>query len=71
MCCESVKGERTKGLEERMQSANKAWWRDVKFYRSKDVPWRIKCRRMVEHVCGVSAAVFAQARKLSRELLFV
>ena len=30
-------------LEERMQSANKAWWRDGKIYRSKDVPWRVKC----------------------------
>ena len=29
-----VKGRRT---SERMQSANKAWWRDVKMYRSKDV----------------------------------
>ena len=25
------------GVEERMQSANKAWWRDVKIYRSEDV----------------------------------
>ena len=30
--------------------ANNAWWRDVKNYKSKDVPWRMKCRRMVEHV---------------------
>ena len=28
-------------LEEQMQNANKAWWRDVKVYRSKDVPWRV------------------------------
>ena len=35
-------------LDESMWSANKACWRDVKFYRSIDVPWRIKCRRMVE-----------------------
>ena len=28
-------------LEERMQGANNAWWRDVKIYRSKDAPWRI------------------------------
>ena len=41
------------GIEERMQSANKAWWRDVKIYRSKDKPWRFKCRRMVEHVYSV------------------
>ena len=29
------------GLEEMMQIANKAWCRDVKNYRSKDVPWRV------------------------------
>ena len=28
------------------------WWR-VKICRSKDVPWRVKCRRMVEHVYSV------------------
>ena len=37
-------------IEERMQSANKACWRDTLVYRSKDVPWRIKCRRLVGHV---------------------
>ena len=40
-------------LEERKQNANKAWWRDVKLYRSEAVPWRVKCRRRVEHVCSV------------------
>ena len=40
-------------MEERMQSANKACWKDVKIYRSKDVPWRVKCRRMVEIVYSV------------------
>ena len=40
-------------FEERMQSANKAWWRDVKMYRSEYVPWRITCRRSVEHVNSV------------------
>ena len=38
-------------LEERMQNANKAWCRDKKIYRSRDVPWRATC--MVEHVYGV------------------
>ena len=41
------------GIEERMQSANKAWWKDVKLDRSKDVPWRVKCRGMVEHVNSI------------------
>ena len=35
-----------------MQNANKAWWRDVTIYHSKDVPWRMKCRR-VEQVYRV------------------
>ena len=25
----------------------------MKIYRSKDVPWRVKCKRMVEQVYGV------------------
>ena len=37
-------------LEERMESANKAWWRDATIYRSEDAPWRITCRRMVDQV---------------------
>ena len=46
-------GRTQDSLEERMQSANKAWWRDVKIYRSKDVPWRVKCMVMLEHVYSV------------------
>ena len=40
-------------LDGRMQSANKACWRDVKIYKSKDVPWRRKCRRMLDQACSV------------------
>ena len=40
-------------LEERMQGANEAWWRDVKICRCKDVQWRVKCRRMVDQVYSV------------------
>ena len=43
-------GRTQDSLKDRTQSANKAWWRDAKIYRSKDVPWRVKCKRMVEHV---------------------
>ena len=32
-------GKAHEGIEEGMQSANKAWWRDVMIYRSQDVPW--------------------------------
>ena len=31
----------------------KAWYKDVKIYRSKDVPWRVKCKRMVDKVFSV------------------
>ena len=53
-------------LEERMQNANKAWWRDAKIYRGKDVPWRVKFRRMVELVhsefcCGTETCFWSQA----------
>ena len=52
-CAMNRQGKAHDAFEERMQSANKAWWKDVKIYRSKDVPCRIKCRTMVEHVCSV------------------
>ena len=46
-------GETLDAIEERMQSANKAFWRDILVYRSGDVPWRIKCGRFVDHVYSV------------------
>ena len=63
-------GKAHEGVEERMQSANKAWWKDVKIYRSKDVPWRVKCRRIMEH--GPSVFCFGSenwswTRELSTE----
>ena len=52
-CSMNRQGKTHEGLAERMQSVNKAWWKDVKIYRSKDVPWRVKCRRIVDHVYSV------------------
>ena len=46
-CTFKQAGRMQDSMDERMQSANKARWRDV---RSTDVPWRIKCRRMLEQV---------------------
>ena len=46
-------GRMQDSLDERMQSASTAWWRNVKIYRSNDVPQRVKCRRRVEQVCSV------------------
>ena len=34
-------GKTCGAVEERMQSANKAFWKDIKIYKTKDVPWRI------------------------------
>ena len=52
-CGMNRQGKTLDAIEERMQSANKAKWRDILVYRSKDVPWRIKCRRLVDHVYSV------------------
>ena len=49
-CTMNRQGKTHECLEERMQCANKAWWKDVKIHRSIDVPWRVECSRMVEHV---------------------
>ena len=43
----------TRVLVERCEDLNECWWRDVKTYRSEDVPRRVKCRRMVEHIHSV------------------
>ena len=38
-----------------MQSSNKAFQKDVLIYKGKDVPWKVKCRRLVDHLCAVFA----------------
>ena len=43
-------GKTYDALEERMQSATKAFWKDSLIFKSKDVPWKIKCQRLVDHV---------------------
>ena len=52
-CMMNRQGKTLDAIEERMQSANKAYEKDIAVYRSKDVPWRIKCRRLVDHVYSV------------------
>ena len=46
-------GKTCDAVEQRMQSADKAYWKDIMIYKSKDVPWRIKCKRLVDHVYAV------------------
>ena len=38
------------------QSANKAFGKDILICRSKDVPWKVRCRRLVDHVYAVFAS---------------
>ena len=40
-------------IEVRRQSANKAYWKYFLIYKSKYIPWKIKCRRLVDHVFAV------------------
>ena len=49
-------GKMHDAIEERMQSANKAFWMDILIYKSKYVPWKIKCQRLVDHVYAVFAS---------------
>ena len=51
----------------KMQSANKAFWEDIPIYNSKDIPWKIKCQRLVDHV----NAVFFPEVKLGRDETFL
>ena len=46
-------GKSQDSIEERMQSANNAFWQDILKNSSKDVPW--KCQRLADHVYAVFA----------------
>ena len=48
-------GKSHDAIEERMQSVNKAFWKDILIYRSKDIHKKVKCRRLVDHVYAVFA----------------
>ena len=39
-CMMNRQGKICEAVEDRMQTANKALWKDIKIYQSKDVPWR-------------------------------
>ena len=45
LCHDSAR-ESHDAIEERMQSANKAFWKDILIFKSKDVPWKVKCQRL-------------------------
>ena len=52
-CAINRQGKTLDAIEERMQSANKAYWRDIQVHKSKDAPWMTNCRRLVDHVNSV------------------
>ena len=54
-CAMNRQGKTHDAIEERMQWANKAFGKDILIYTSKDVPWKVKCQRLVDHVCAVFA----------------
>ena len=49
-CALNRQGKTCEAEEERMQSANKSFWKDIMTFKSKDAPWRVKCQRLVDHV---------------------
>ena len=52
-CAMNRQGETCGAAEERIQSVNKGFWKDIAIYKSKDVPWKVKCQRPVGHVHAV------------------
>ena len=46
-------GKSRDAIEERMQSVNKVFWKDILICKSQDVPWKVKCQRLVDHVYAV------------------
>ena len=49
-CAMNRQGKTLDAIEERMQSDNKAFWRDILVHKSKDARWRINCRRLMYRV---------------------
>ena len=62
MCDESSRENVRRCGRKNAVGKTKLFWKDTKIYRSKDVPWRIKCQRLVDHVY----AVFPLEVKLGR-----
>ena len=52
-CAVNRQGKTCDAVEERMQSANKAFWKGIMICKSKDVPWKVMCQRLVDHVYAV------------------
>ena len=43
-------GKGAQGVEKTLRKGMGSWWRDVYIYRSRSVPLKTKCRRVVSHV---------------------
>ena len=54
-CMMNRQGKTCDAVGERIRSANEAFWKDIKIHRNKDIPRRIKCQRLVDHVFPFSS----------------
>ena len=54
-CAMNRQGKTCDAVEERMRSINKAFWKENVIYKSKDVTWKVKCQRLVDHEYAVFA----------------
>ena len=54
-CALNRQGKSHDAIEEKMQTAKKAFRKDIQMYKCKHVPWKVKCQRLVDHVYAVFA----------------
>ena len=54
-CAMNRQGKSNDAIEERMQTADQAFRKDMLICKRKDVSWKIKCQRQVDHVYVVFA----------------
>ena len=50
---ECRQGESHDAIEDRMQSTNKAFWKNILIFRSNDVQWKLKSRKLFGHILAV------------------
>ena len=51
-------GKSHDAIEERMQSSIKAFTKDILIFRSKDALWKVKRRRLADHVFADFARLY-------------
>ena len=69
-------GKTCDAVEQRIQSAKRAFWKDTMIFKSKDVPWRVKCQRLVDHMyvvffCGSESWSWTQQTLVNMKKIMV